>query len=490
MKLILADEINCQFMGLPKGTLAHLRKQLSIPDPNAFMVHSYKIGLWDGRQDMVDEEGITFQYLIPKALDVLEEYEVDIDSIEVEDNREPVILPEGLSVDDDWLLEESGFPYRHYQTTIVNKILSGNYKGIINAATSAGKSLICLGISKKVDPYIKTVIVVPDENLAKQTAKDYANSDLNFLLLSAKVKPEKREQAIRDHRHIILTSKLFMNTIQWFKEEQFVLLLDEVHKVCGDVMLDVLRFDVPHWQCRIGLTGTVPKDKLKKTKICCHLGGDIIHKVTPRELQDNGYASTVHITMKTILDKEMEELFNQMYETRDQHGNRAYDWSIEQDYMFTNNKRAMYIADYINTLEKTNTLVLCHPQLGNMIAPLVGVKGCISDDISPETRLEWLEDFNTKKDALVLASFGTASTGLSYNHIYRVILVDVGKNFSYILQSIGRAMRLDGINNHAEIIDISSNTIYSQRHRNERIKIYKQEKFDYTVDTTPILVGE
>jgi len=488
-KLILVDEINCQFQGLTMKELAHVRNQTSLPVAGAFMQLSYKQGIWDGKEALVDEEGITFQYMIDKVLDALEEYGSDLSSLEIIDERDQSIVPDGLEVGSDWLLEESGYNLRHYQKAAINLIIGSQNKGVVNAATSSGKSLTCLGISKALDPYTKSVVVVPDENLAKQTFKDYDKSDLNVLLMTPKIKPKDREKAIKDHRHIILTSKLFMNCIEYFKKEHFALLLDEVHKLCGDVMLGILRFDVPHWQIRIGLTGTVPKDKLKKTKIFCHLGGGIILKVSPRELQDEGHASTVSIKMIKCVHRELEDLFQEMYEMKDGNGNRGYDWSVEQDYLWSNKDRAVAIAEYINSLDKTNTLILCHPQFGQMLAPLVSEQGCINDEVHPDTRLEWLSGFDTKKDHYLVASFGTASTGLSYNHIYRVILIDVGKNFSYILQSIGRAMRLDGVHNHADVVDISSNMLYSNRHQKEREKIYKDEKFDYAIDNNYIMVG-
>lgn len=840
-KLVLVDEINCQFQGLTMKELAHVRNQTSLPVAGAFMQLSYKQGIWDGKEAIVDEEGITYQYMIDKVIDALEEYGSDLSSLEIVDERDQSIVPDGLEVGSDWLLDESGYNLRHYQKAAINLVVGSQNKGVVNAATSAGKAqplwskiltpsgwvtmgdikvgdyvvgsdgkpkkvlgvypqgikpvyevttkrgtkthcckehlwavrtksdasrgkpfkvkqlkdimkdlsdtggkgnkwqlpflsspiemekrdlplhpyylgvllgdgcfgeyslsftnteediiekvellkpkedriarssskdtcynivkhegrgrkitvtmeairsmglghkgshekfipkdylyscaedrlallhglvdtdgyvtrehsieyvstskqlaedvaelirslggvcnvsvkenpkysykgetrfgktayrvnarfseggvvpvsskkhtlkykpikrrlsetiqtvefygqaecqcimidsddhlyvtddyilthntVMCLGISKALDPYTKSVVVVPDENLAKQTFKDYDKSDLSVLLMTPKIKPKDREKAIKDHRHIILTSKLFMNCIEYFKKEHFALLLDEVHKVCGDVMLDILRFDVPHWQIRIGLTGTVPKDKLKKTKIFCHLGGDIILKVSPRELQDEGHASTVSIKMIKCVHRELEDLFQEMYEMKDGNGNRGYDWSVEQDYLWSNKDRAAAIAEYINSLDKTNTLILCHPQFGQMLAPLVSEQGCINDEVHPDTRLEWLSGFDTKKDHYLVASFGTASTGLSYNHIYRVILIDVGKNFSYILQSIGRAMRLDGVHNHADVIDISSNMLYSNRHQKEREKIYKDEKFDYAIDNNYIMVG-
>jgi superfamily II DNA or RNA helicase len=487
--ITLLDEINCHIGGLSSADLKFLIRKTALPVAGAFTTFAYKQNLWDGKESLIDDEGFTFQYMLDQIFDIMEEVLLyDLTTIDILDERVQTSVGSIPVIDNGYLFKESGFLLRPFQEIIINKIIDGDRKGIINAATSSGKVWMCVGVSKAFDPFMKSVVVVPDENLAKQTYKDYLKTDLSVLLLTPKIKPDKREEAIQAHRHIILTSKLFMNCIEYFKKERYVLLLDEIHKVFGDAMIEILRFDVPHWEVRLGLTGTIPKDKLKQTRMFSIMGGGIIHKVTPRELQDQGYASTVGITMYITKDKEIESLFDEMYEVRGMDGVRGFDWSVEQDYLWTNINRVNTVADFIKTLPVTNTLVLCHPQFGEKLAPLISEYGCIRDEVPPETRTEWLSNFDTKKDHLQVASFSTTGTGLSYNHIYQIVLIDVGKTFSTILQSIGRGMRLDGETNHVNVVDISSDTIYSKRHRAERIKIYKSEKFDYTIEPKPIIV--
>jgi len=113
----------------------------------------------------------------------------------------------------------------------------------------------------------------------------------------------------------------------------------------------------------------------------------------------------------------------------------------------------------------------------------------IVDETPTSERKEMFTKFDDS-DYTLVASFGTSGTGLSINRIFRVILIDVGKNETYIKQSIGRGLRLDGDRNEVEIIDISSNTKYAKKHRKSRIKVYERDEYNYFNSETTITVKE
>jgi hypothetical protein len=346
---------------------------------------------------------------------------------------------------------------------------------ILTHNTAIQTSLVVL-----LDPYIRTITMVPSANLAEQTYKDYIKCDDiadNVLLLSSKIPPKRREEEIKTHRHIVVTTKLFQNLSELF-EEDYALLYDEAH-VLGDITAEKLRFDLGHCPIRIGLTGTLPTDKLKKMKLLCHIGGDVIKRVTSHHLLENNYASKFHIEMIATLDKEIQGEIDELSSMDGIEGKDVYDF--ETKYMNTNEHRINAIAEYVQEFDLSkNTLILCHPQLGSKLSKTLGTV-MIDGEVTDSTeRHDHFSRFDKEDNVLICASYGTSSTGLSYNRIKRLILIDAGKNINAIIQSIGRGMRLDGEDNWFDVIDIDSDTKYAKRHRKERIKAYKQEKYDFT----------
>lgn len=476
MKIVITDEVNCILDGFPQKAIDHLRDKIKYREKDCFMVASYKMGMWDGYTSLIDENGCTYFTVLDRIIDELDKSRlVDMNQIDVEDLREKSVFPEKISmVGNDYVLEETGYNFRDHQEASVNSALARR-KGILELATNAGKTVICLAISKRLDEYTKSVIVVPYESLANQTYEQYAKSGLDVLLLNTKIKPPKRLQAIRDHRHIIVTTKLFQNCIEHFAEHHFALLVDEVH-IMGDVMEETLRLHANHFQFRIGLTGTLPsekKDPLKRNKIIGCIGGGVISKLAPSELIEQGFASVPTITMVTVRHKEINDIFSELS------SDRRMDWSLEQQYLWTNHDRAAAIADYIKSLPKTNTLILTQAQFGKMLVGYIG--GVMIDkDTEVSDRGDLFSEFGKTDEVMQVASFGTSATGISENNIYRLILIDIGKDEKLILQAIGRGLRLDGVHNKIEVVDISSDTIYSNKHSKERRKIYKDSLFNHS----------
>lgn len=337
---------------------------------------------------------------------------------------------------------------------------------------------IVSALSKVLDPYTKTLIIVPYESLANQTYEGFSNFDLSVLLLTAKIKPKDRAKKIREHRHIVVTVKLMMNCLEYFQNEHFAVFLDEAHRF-GDKTEEALRIGLAHCQFRIGLTGTFPKEKkdpLKRATIIGCMGGGILATLSPRELIAAGHASIPTIEMVKVKHREVEDIFIDLKGTgRD---DNRMDWSVEQNYLWTNQERIEQIAKFIKSRHTDNTLVLAHAQVGSLLVEHLGGT-MIKQETEIPDRDALFDEFGHRDDVLQVASYGTSATGISQNRIFTLVLVDAGKDETTVLQSIGRGLRLDGVVNKIRIIDISSNTVFSQDHRKARIKIYKEQEFEY-----------
>lgn len=479
MKIVLIDEINCVLEGFDYDVIQTLQKEIKYMKKGAFMEAGYKLGITDGYVPMVDDEGVSYIYFLERIAEVLEtKTNVDVDSIVIVDNRkDPIPLPEDISdVPVDYLAEETGYPeFRTQQHAGIITALTER-RGVLELATNTGKTIICLGISKRLDPYMKTIIIAPSNQLVTQTGEDYAKSDLNYGLLTSKLSPKKRKQLIEDTRHIITTSKMFINCIEMFDSSEYALIVDEIH-IFGEVFADALRLDFNNTQMSIGLTGTLPHDdKLKLNTIFATMGGGRLQHVTTKEITDYGYASTVEVKHVVIHDPEIEQHFEYLEEED------LFDWETERSYLVRNVERMQTIRDYLNSLPKENTLVLCHAELGSLLASDMGTT-FIRDETPSDERKRLFGLFNELDDHMQLASFGTSATGISENRIFRLVLIDLGMDRKLLLQSIGRAIRLDGERDHVTVIDVASRTKYSQRHQKKRLGYCRKE--GHTVKKSP-----
>jgi superfamily II DNA or RNA helicase len=607
------DEVNCYIEGLSELQTEYIIEKTKLPVKGAFMTAGVRLGLDDGKESLFREDGIGFQFMLPDIFEALEEIGVDVDRIAIEDQREECNLPSpDMMIDENFLIEEMGYPLRDYQVDALKMVVTEN-KGIINAATNAGKASIAVGVAKIVDSYMKSLILVPSKYLVDQISKDFEQAGLNYCRLGD-YKPNKRAKAIEDHNHIVCTYKLLLTSCELFDGHVMALVPDECYhpshmilsrytgwkyikdvnigeevlaydavtmtsrfepvlntiekdfsgdlchlyarnrvdllvtpnheqpvwdensneysrikmkdfregmeipvsyddkaskmtdtrpshveydgkvycvsvpsgnlvtkRDCSDVIsisgnchtfgpqtASVFRTELRNCPIRIGLTGTIPSDKLKAATIKCHLNGDRLLRVRPKELIDRGYASSTNIKVVKTEHHEVEQLSNE----------KEWEWMNEENYILNNQARLTAIAEYIQSLPLKNTMILCHAQAGTFLADFFGGK-MIRDETPNETRNKYLAGFDESDEYYLPCSFQTTGTGVSINNIQRTVLVDVGKNEIAVLQGIGRGMRLDGKDNQIEVVDISANTKYSKRHRKERLKIYKREEFPF-----------
>lgn len=476
--ITLIDEVNCHVGGLSLPIKKKLSEALSFPVKGAYMTVAYQMGDWDGKESFIDDRGFTFTYFIEKIIETIISFGVKEEQITIKDEREYDLLPDDIpTVDENFLVEETGKVLRDYQVRGINDVITQK-KGVINFATNAGKILINVGICKALDPYCKTVSIVPSAHLVKQTKKEMEKTSLSVKAIDAKVKVDDREEAIKNHNHLIITKKLFLNCAQHFTDDQFALIYDEAHSM-GSEMGDRLRFDIPHSIVRIGMTGSFPKDRSKAAFIYTRLGAGSLGEVRNDELIQRQFSAKPYITMIGTHDPH----FNSQIDECD------LEWDMEWKYLTTNEPRIKEINDYINSFDKKNTLVLCFPEVAKKIATMNG-EDYITQDTKLEDRISYFEKFDQEEGYRLFGSFDTSGTGISVDNIERLVLIDVGKNETWIKQGIGRGLRTDGKLLHLEVIDIYSKTKYSRRHKKERVKVYKDEKFEFVDENNYITITQ
>ena len=175
-KLIIRDEVNIKFDGLDPPIRRKLEKELKFFLPYAYHVPSYKLGRWDGCVSFFTVGGMTFLNLLDRILPFLTHYD-----IEIEDKREPFDFKFD-PIDKDhfskykWPKKHTaaGQPIvlRDYQVEVINKFLK-NPHALQEVATGAGKTLVTASLSNLIEPWGRSIVIVPNKSLVKQTEADY-----------------------------------------------------------------------------------------------------------------------------------------------------------------------------------------------------------------------------------------------------------------------------------------------------------------------------
>lgn len=177
-KLILQDEVNCKFEDLEVSIRQKLVKAVSYVLPHAKFTPAGRMGRWDGKVNFMTVGGKTYFHMLDKLLPILQDNKVELEII---DERVPHnFIFEPINAD---FFNDVSFPAGHHmegksivlhdhQVEAVNACLS-NRHGLLLASTSSGKTLITAALSKNVEKYGRSIVIVPSTDLVQQTFNDY-----------------------------------------------------------------------------------------------------------------------------------------------------------------------------------------------------------------------------------------------------------------------------------------------------------------------------
>jgi len=215
---------------------------------------------------------------------------------------------------------------------------------------------------------------------------------------------------------------------------------------------------------RWGLTGTIPEEEYNQVSLYSAIG-PIIGKLSAKELQDKGYLAKCHVN---ILQTQDSVVYN--------------DYQSELKYLVTSRDRLGWLAKKIQEISETgNTLVLIDRiETGEILHELIDGSTFISGQMKSTKRKEAYKEINLADNAIMIATYGTTSTGISINRIFNLVLVEPGKSFVRVIQSIGRGLRKADDKDAVEIFDISSKCKFSNRHLLKRKKFYDSVEYPFT----------
>ena len=475
-KIILKDEVNCKIEGLDVNTRRKCEKELKFFLPYAFHVPAYKLGRWDGCQSYFSVGGVTYINLLDKVLPIMmnEGYQIDVDDLRT---KYEFSFPEV----DETTFQHKVWPVKHqmegqpivlrdYQIEIVNKYLDTPHC-LQEIATGAGKTLVTAALSERVEKYGRSIVIVPNKDLVRQTADDYANLGLDVGVYFGDKKQLGHTHTICTWQSLNSIRKRFRDgvaelSLQEFSEDVVCVIVDEVHQAKADVLKELLTKEFANIPLRWGLTGTIPKADHEKVSLQACLG-EVTNKLSASTLQDMDVLSQCHVNVVQM--KEFAVYNN---------------YQSELSYLTTNVARMTYVAGLIDKISKSgNTLVLVDRiKAGELLCDYLPQANFVSGSMKTGDRRDHYDDINEGTNEIVVATYGVASVGINIPRIFNLVLIEPGKSFVRVIQSIGRGIRKAEDKDNVQIWDITSTAKFSKKHLTERKKFYKEANYPFTIE--------
>ena len=469
--------MNIKVEGLSVETRRKIVNKLKFELPYARHMPAYKLGRWDGTKTYFSIGGTGYLAHLDVILPIIEEAGYDI---EVEDLRQHHELKFPQINENYWADRGKTWPKGHpaagqpivlrdYQFDVVNKFCE-NPQALQEVATGAGKTLTTATLSHLCEPYGRTMVIVPNKSLVVQTEEDYKNLGLDVGVYFGDRKELGKTHTICTWQSLnVLDKKSYDNaalSLAEFTEGVAAIIIDEVHQAKAEVLTKLLTVNFKNCAIRWGLTGTVPKEAFEFQGILAAIG-PVINQVSAHDLQEKGVLAQLNIN---ILQTNEIEVFRSFAE--------------EYTFLVTDDSRLTWIANKIKDLSLSgNTLVLINRiDTGKKLIERLPEAVFVSGGMKLDERKEEYDEIKTSNDKIIVATYGVAAVGINIPRIFNLVLVEPGKSFVRVIQSIGRGIRKAEDKDHVEIWDVTSTCKFAKRHLTKRKQFYKEANYPFTAE--------
>ena len=474
-KIVIKDEVNVKIENLDLDTRKALVKKFKYEDPTARFRPSYKLGRWDGSISFFGLGGTTYLSMLSPVLAYLESknYYIEVDDQRTSPPLEFPEITEEFWGDLCWpkghLMEGQPIRMRDYQCDVVNNFLK-NPQCLQEVATGAGKTIITATLSKICEKYGRTITIVPNKSLVEQTEEDFVNCKLDVGVYYGDRKDLNKTHTICTWQSLNILDKKSHDNDELLSLAEFLdgvntVIVDEVHMAKADVLKKLLTHNLSNAPIRWGLTGTIPKAEHEYQALRASLG-DVIHHISAHELQEKGVLSNCHVNV--VQTAEWKEFGS---------------YAEELKYLVTDNARMTYISNMIRNIATSgNTLVLVNRiESGKFIIEQIPEAVFVSGQVKTKDRKEEYDEIKTADNKIIVATFGVAAVGINIPRIFNLVLLEPGKSFVRVIQSIGRGIRKADDKDFVQIWDITAASKYAKRHLTERKRFYKEAKYDFSI---------
>ena len=365
-------------------------------------------------------------------------------------------------------------PPRDYQIAAFRHAVK-KQRSLLLSPTASGKSLIIYMLCRYYN--LKTLLIVPTTSLVHQMYSDFEeygfDSKANCHMIFS-----GQEKDVDKHIYISTWQSIYSLPKKWFQQFDCVI-GDEAHLFKAKSLTTIMQ-NLSACKYRFGFTGTLDGSHTHKL-VLEGLFGTVKKVTTTSELIDRKYLSDFKI--KAIVLN---------YEDQYRQQIKIATYADEMDFLVNHYPRNKFICNLALNL-KGNTLILYQyvDKHGKAIYDVLNDKAkdrkvhFVSGEISGQDRDVIRRAVELETDSIIVASYGTFSTGVNIKNLHNIIFASPSKSRVRNLQSIGRGLRLGDRKEKAWLYDIADDLQWKQRknhtlnHFVERIKIYNEEKFDY-----------
>ena len=459
-----------------RGTAQELSDYFTFFVPGYQFMPAFKNRIWDGKVRLADLRNFTIYHgLVPYIQQFCEErdYELTIDpEVNTAINYSAIEAKE--------FIDTLNLPYevRDYQLKSFIQAVR-NKRIMILSPTASGKSLILYMILRHLQhtDHQKGLLIVPTTSLVEQMYKDFEDYGYDSDQYCHRQYSGKEKHS---DKFLTITTwqSIYKNPKEYFEQFDFVL-GDEAHQFKAKSLTTIMS-GLENASYRIGCTGTLDGAQTHKL-VLEGLFGPVYKFVTTAELIEQGHLAEFKI--KCLILEYPEEVRKMA---------KGWDYQSEIEYIVKNPKRNEFIRNLALSLEG-NTLILFqfvekhgkdlyasikeHSKNRQVFFVYGGTDVEIRESVRSITEKE--------NDAIIVASYGTFSTGINIRNLHNIVFASPSKSRVRNLQSIGRGLRIGDNKESATLFDIADDfrigkyTNYTLHHFIERVKIYDEEKFKY-----------
>jgi len=482
IKIVKKNEIYIKLICEPH-ILYEFAPHFTFEVPGAKFMPQYRSKYWDGEIRLLSTHtGEIYAGLLDKVISLAKQYEY---TYEFEDNKFyglPFEVNEFISYEGtkDYINSISKLSPRDYQIEGVYDALKHNRKLLISP-TGSGKSFMIYSIVRYyTDKQKKILLVVPTTSLVEQMYKDFEDYGWDAENHCHKIYSGREKS--NTHPVTITTWQSIYKLEKSFFEDYEVVIGDEAHLFKSKSLISIMS-KLHNAKHRFGFTGTLDGTQTHKWVLEGLFGPS--YKITrTSELMEKGHLSKLNI--KVILLKHKDKKFE------------TYEDEIQ--YLIQHEKRNKFIKNLALDL-KGNTLILysrvethganLYEMINNQVSDQRKIF-FIHGGVDAEERELVRSITENEKDAIIVASYGTFSTGINIKNLHNVVFASPSKSRIRNLQSIGRVLRKGKNKTGAILYDIAddithkSKKNYTLNHLIERIKIYNEENFNYEFITVKL----
>jgi len=454
-----------------------LADEFTFEVPQAKFMSAYKKRFWDGKIKLFSPgTGEIYVGLLPYVTSFCKErgYEYvyrDNKFYGLPSEVDEFVTPEGVGD----FMKSLNLPFkaRDYQYKGIYEALK-NRRKLLLSPTGSGKSLMIYALTRFFESKnLKTLIVVPTTSLVEQMHRDFEDYGWNAKHHCHKVYGGQSPISKKDV--VITTWQSIYKLPKSYFDDFGAVIGDEAHLFKAKSLTSIMN-KLHDCKYRVGFTGTL--DGTQTNRLVLEGVFGTVDRVTKTEkLIREGHLSEFEIKVLILKHNPIE--FESYHD--------------EIDYLVNCEQRNKFIRNLVCDLEG-NTLVLFNYvdahgiPLFELINNKVGEERpvfLVHGGVDVEDRENIRQIAETTSNAIIVASYGTFSTGINIKNLHNVLFASPSKSRIRNLQSIGRVLRRGENKRKAVLYDIADNMSkgsrknYTLNHLVERVKIYNEENFDY-----------